>query len=538
MGEGLDRSRVGGDRTVRRYVLAIDHGTSGIKAAIVSERGEVIDFEFEPTPIRFTDGGGAEQDPEDWWSALLAASKRLIGRATVPAQDVAAIGVSSTFSSTVAVDRAGRHLMPSLTWMDSRGAPYVRRLLAGFPSVLGYNLPKAWQWLAKTAGVPSLSGKDDAAHVLFVKHEYPEVYEQTHVFLPSKDYLNLRLTGEIAASYDSMHLFWVTDARDPNRICYDDQLVALLGIDRAKLPPMRASTDVLGTLTASCADALGLEPDVKVVMGSPDHQCALVGSGAVREFEGHLYVGTSSWIECVVPFKKTDPLHSIASFPTAIPGKYQCIDEQDLAGGALAFLADNILFRRNDLLGAPVPQHRYEIVDEIAASVPPGSHKLLFTPWLNGERTPVDDGDVRGGFHNLSTTTTLEHMVRAVLEGVAYNTRWSLRYVERFVARRLDPLRIIGGGATSALWCQIFADVLDREIRVVKDPMQANARGAALIAAVGLGWIGFDDIPGMVPCAATYRPDPGHRRVYDQMFDVFVRLYRANKSIYRRLNRT
>lgn len=519
------------------HVLAIDHGTSGIKAAIVSARGEIRDFEFEPTPIYFSAGGGVEQDPEEWWNALVAAASRLVRRAAVPAAQITAMCVSSTFSSTVAVDRRGNHLLRALTWMDGRGAPYVRRVVGGFPSLWGYNLPRAWKWLSRTAGVPSLSGKDDIAHVLLVQHEFPNIYEATHLFLPSKDYLNLRLTGAFAASYDSVHLFWATDARDPNRIRYDDELIALLGIDRAKLPPLRASTDVLGTLTAACADALGLSRDVKVIMGSPDHQCALVGSGAVRDYEAHLYVGTSSWIECPVPFKKTDLLHSIASFPTPIPGKYQCINEQDLAGGAVSFLADNILFRRNELLGAPIPERRYDLVDQLAASVPAGSHKLLFTPWLNGERTPVDDADIRGGFHNLSTTTTLDDMVRAVLEGVAYNTRWSLGYVERFVRRRLDPISMIGGGAQSAVWCQILADVLQRDIHVVQDPMQANARGAAFIAAVGLGWLGFADIPALVTHAATYRPDPARRRIYDEMFDAFVRLYKANRNIYRRLNR-
>jgi xylulokinase len=279
-----------------------------------------------------------------------------------------------------------------------------------------------------------------------------------------------------------------------------------------------------------------LSGNVKVVLGSPDHQCALIGSGAVRDYEPHLYVGTSSWIECVVPWKRTDLLHSIAAFPTAIAGKYQCINEQDLAGGALSFLADNILFHRNAIIDANMPERPYEVLDSIAGTVPAGSHKLLFTPWLNGERTPVDDGNLRGGFHNISTTTNLDHMVRAVMEGVAYNTRWSLQYVERFVRRRLDPIRIIGGAAQSDLWCQIFADVLDRELHRTKDPRQANARGAAFIAAVGLGWIHFEDIPGLVGCEKAYRPNPSNRRIYDELFRAFLDIERCSKRTYRRLN--
>ncbi len=521
-----------------RYVLALDHGTSGIKAAIVSERGAVADFAFAPTPISMLAGGGAEQDPDDWWNAIASAVRQLVTRAAVPPEQIDALCVSSTFSTTVAVDGDSHHLGNALTWMDARGAPYVQRLMGGFPSLLGYNVRKVWTWISKTGGAPSLSGKDDAAHVLFWKYARPEVYAAARVFLPSKDYLNLRLTGQCAASFDSMHLFWVTDARDPHAIRYDDELIALLGIEPSKLPPLRAATDVLGALRPECADALGVRRDVRVVMGAPDHQCALIGSGAVRTYEAHLYVGTSSWIECIVPFKRTDLLHSIASFPTAIPGTYQCINEQDLAGGALSFLADNIFFHRNPFLSITPPERPYDLLDAIARSVPAGSHKLLFTPWLNGERTPVDDGALRGGFHNISTTTNLDHMVRAVMEGVAYNTRWSLGCVERFVRRRLDPIRIIGGGAESDVWCQIFADVLDRTIHKVVAPREANARGAAFIAAVGLRWLRFEDIPELVAVEKIYEPDPANRRIYDELFAAFLMIHKRNKGIYRRLNGT
>ena len=167
----------------------------------------------------------------------------------------------------------------------------------------------------------------------------------------------------------------------------------------------------------------------------------------------------------------------------------------------------------------------------------PGSDRVIFTPWLNGERTPVDDTTVRGGFHNMSTTTDLRHMVRSVLEGVALNTRWAAGYVEKFVGRRLEPIRMVGGGAQSEVWCQIFADVLDRKIARVVDPMQANARGAALVGSVGMGWIDAEQIPELVGCDRVFEPDPASRAVYDHLFDAFVGIYRANRSVYARLNR-
>jgi xylulokinase len=519
----------------KKFVLAIDHGTSGIKAAIVSVHGQVLDFEYEKTAISFLPGGGAEQDPDDWWEALLKACTRLIARTTISSDNIAAIAVSSTFSTTVAVDKNGDHLMNALTWMDSRGAPYVKKIVGGFPSVDGYGIFRIMKWIPKTGGGPTLSGKDDIAHVLLIKNEFADIYEKTHMFLPSKDYLNLKLTGKFAASYDSMQLFWVSDIRDIHNIRYDEKLISLLDLDPDKLPPMAACTDILGTVRKDVAKAIGISEDVKVVLCSPDHQTACIGSGAVNDFAGHLYIGTSSWIQAVIPFKKTDVLHSIASFPTAIPGKYQSVNEQDMAGGCLSHLFDNLLFYDNELKS----DHQidpFTHIDDIAGRVPAGSHKLIFLPWLNGERTPVDDTTLRGGFFNMSKTTNQDHMIRAVMEGVAYNTRWSLKYVERFIKRKLTPINFIGGGAQSDVWCRIFADVLNRDIRQVENPRQANARGAALIASVGLGYITFDDIPRLTKIRKTFHPNPENREIYDELYDIFIQLYRKNKSLYRRLN--
>ncbi len=520
-----------------KYILAIDHGTSGIKAAIMALGGDTVDFQFEKTPISFLPNGGAEQDPDDWWRALVEASRTLISRGSVPADKIVAVCVSSTFSSTVAVDKNGHHLMNSLTWMDSRGAPYIKKLIGGFPCIDGYNIFKVLKWVPRTAGGPALSGKDDIAHVLLTKHEFPEVYRNTYMFLPSKDYLNLRLTGRFASSFDAMHLFWMTNVRDINNPRYDGKLIRAAGLDPYMLPPLKKSTDILGELKAEVADELGLPRTTKVVMGAADHQAALIGSGAIRDFEGHVYIGTSSWVQCIVPFKKTDILHSIASFPAAIPGKFQSVNEQDVAGGSLGYLVENILYYKNRLMQGEIPENPYTDLDEIAAQVPAGSNKIIFTPWFNGERTPVDDTSLRAGIYNISNTTTQDDLVRALLEGVAYNTRWGLQYVEKFAGRRLTPLNMIGGGAKSDVWCQIFADVMNREIRKVKDPMQSNARGAAYLAAVGLGEITFDDIPHLIKYEKTFSPNPANRKIYDQLFSEFVNIYKSNRAMHKRLNR-
>lgn len=517
-------------------VLAVDHGTSGIKASLVSVRGRILSSTFVPTPTRFLEGGGAEQDPEDWWRALVKASGVLFSRHPEWVPRVVSVSVSSTFSTTVAVDAQGRHLGPALTWMDSRGAPLISELMGGFPKVAGYGLGKILRWVPITGGGPSLSGKDDIAHVLYWKETQPALYEKTRAFLPSKDYLNLRLTGISAASYDSMTLFWLSDIRDPFGIRYDDGLIKSVGIHREKLPEMRPSAEILGPLSAQAALELGLPTSVKVPLGSPDHQCAGIGAGCVRDFDGHLYVGTSSWVQCIVPFKKTDVLHSIASLPTAIPGRYFSANEQDMAGGSLDFLRD-LLF--SPLLGPELRAARergFEVLDNLAAEAPAGSGGLLFLPWLNGERTPVDDRNLRGGLVNLATTTSVADLVRSVYEGVAFNTRWNLDYTERFVGRRMNPLAIVGGGALCDTWCQIFSDVMQRTIRRVVDPKGANARGAALIASVALGQLRFEEIPDLVEVDRVFEPGDSVREVYERQFEAFLRFHRRNRSWFRWMN--
>ncbi len=173
----------------------------------------------------------------------------------------------------------------------------------------------------------------------------------------------------------------------------------------------------------------------------------------------------------------------------------------------------------------------------MAARARPGSGGVIFTPWLYGERTPVEDRFVRGGFHNLSLSASRDDLVRAVFEGVALNTRWLLTAVEQFTGHRLEPIRFIGGGARSDVWCQIFADVLRRTIEQVADPVNANARGAALLAAVALGELTFDQVPDRVRVARSYSPDPALGGLYDKLFAEFTGFYRRDRRAHARLNR-
>ncbi len=518
----------------KTYILAIDHGTSAMKVALADHCGEILAFEYEDTPLYLLPDGGAEQDPDEWWNALLKATNRLLGKGLVSIDDIAAICVSSQWSGTVAVDADGNHLMNAVIWMDSRGEPYIKKINEGIINISGYGIMNILRWIRSSGGLPVKSGKDPIAHILFIQNERPEVYEGTFKFLEPKDYLNLRLTGEFAASFDSIMLHWVTDIRDINNVHYNNGLIKKMGIDRDKLPVLKKSTDVLGVVTKEVAQSLGIREDTKVIVGSPDLHSAIIGSGAVRDFEGHIYIGTSSWAMCHVPFKKTDITHNMASLPSAIPGRYFVANEQETAGACLKFIRDNVLYV-DDESKIENPEV-YQEFDKIVETVPPGSNGLIFTPWLYGERTPIEDHTVRGGLHNISLPVKRDDIIRSIFEGVAFNSRWLFELVENFIKRKMDPVNIIGGGAQSDTWCQIYADVLNRTIRQVKDPIMANARGAAFIASVGLGLCSFEDIPDLVQYSKTFHPNPENRTLYDNIFKEFLLLYKNNKAMHRRLN--
>lgn len=517
-------------------ILAIDLGTSGPKVALVTMEGEVLASEVESTELHLSDGGGAEQDPHDWWRAIIAAARRITDRDLVPKEQIVAVAVTSQWAGTVAVSREGDALGRAIIWLDSRGAKYVPEVAGGLVRIQGYGALKLESWLRKTGGVPSLAGKEPVAHILFLRHERPEIYRAAYKFMEPKDYLNLRLTGKFLATTDSITLHWVTNNRDIGNVHYDDQLLAQTTLPREKLPDLARAVDVIGTLTPKAAAELGLGEHTKVVGGTPDVPAAAVGSGAVRDFEGHLYVGTSSWLTCHVPFKKTDIIHNMASLPSALPGRYFVGNEQETAGACMTWLRDNVFYRDDALDPGSPPDDALERLGALAAGAPPGSDKVIFTPWLYGEHTPVANPHLRAAFSNMSLRTTRAHMIRAVMEGVAYNTRWLMGGVESFIGREFDSIRFIGGGAKSDLWCQIFADVLNRPIDRVADPLSANVRGAAFVAAVGLGRLKVEDIPARVPIDARFRPTRSHRPLYDELFQAFLDIKKGNEALYNRLN--
>jgi len=519
-----------------RLILAVDLGTSGCKCALVSLDGSVWGWTFRPVALH-VDGVSAEQDAEDWWRAFLLAAGELLSRDDSLRQRVAAVCCSTQGEGTVPVDRDGQPLRRAMLWLDMRGAAAIaRRGRGAFVNIAGYAPLKLWRWLRLTGGVPALSGKDSAGHIAWLHAREPALVERTHKFLNVLDYMNLRLTGRFCATHDSILTTWTTDNRDAHAVRYDAGLIRLLGVDAAKLPELVRSTDVLGPVLPQVADALGLPAGTPVVAGAVDNSAVAVGACATRDFDTHLYLGTSAWLGAHVPFKKTDVRSKIASVPGAIPGRYLAMALQSAAGANLSFLRDRVLYHPDELLRDEQRPDVYQVLDRIAERVPAGARGLIYTPWLFGERTPVDDASLRAGLINLSLEHSREDIIRAFLEGVALNTRWMLEPFARFMGRRPDGITAVGGGAQSGLWCQVMADVTGCAVRQPESPIQANALGAAFIGGVGIGALRFDEVPALQRIQRVYEPSLVHRSLYEERFATFKEVQRRLAPLYRRLH--
>ncbi len=506
-----------------RQVLVIDLGTTGLKVGIAGLDGRIAGWEQHPLSTTYGPGGSATQDAEKWWRLLVAATRAVLDTSGVPGDAVAAVSVTGQWGSTVPVDAAGAAVGPCVMWMDTAGAPHSRAVVGGH--VEGYRARALATWVRHTGGVPSTSGADPMGHILHLERDRPEMAAATRWYLEPVDFVTMRLTGSASATHMSMTAAWLTDNRRLDLLRYDPALVRLAGLPVAKLPPLVAAGSVLGSVRPAVAEELGISAGAQVVTGMPDLHNAAVASGCLRDHEAHLAIGTSAWISCPLPSKKTDVIRQMAAVPGVTPGGYLLANNQESAGRCLQWFRDNL-----------APGCSYDEVLALAATAPAGSGGVLFTPWLTGERCPVDDRAARAGFHNVSVGTTQAHLARAVLEGVAYNLRWLLGAAEHFAGRRLEPIRILGGGARSDLWCQVVADVCDRTLQRVGDPLVSGLRGAALSAALALGEASPHQVRDLVPVDAEFRPDPVHRATYDRLFAEFPRLHRAQRRMFSRLN--
>jgi xylulokinase len=516
----------------RAWILAVDLGSGGPKVGAVGLDGEILATSFTAVPTVHTEDGGHEQDVTLWWDGIRRSVRDFVDGGVVAGGDLHAVGLTSQWSSLVPVGADGEPTYPCLMWSDHRGQRYSQEAVGG--PVLGWAPEVLARAVPLTGAAALTTGEDPLGHELFLRHERPDAYARTRVLLEPMDYLGLRFTGRAAATPASMVNSWLVDSRPGRPRRYVGSLVRRYHREPRLLPELLPTGSVLGPVTAEVAAELGIRAGAPVVCGVPDFLASYVGSGSVGLFAMHAAISTTSWITGRVPTKHLDLRHFMTSIPGLEPGSYLLINDQASAGYCLRWWMDRTA-EVASLTGARALDY-HELL-EPAAAVPPGSTGVLFLPWLRGERSPVDDRSARAGFVNVSAHTDLPAMTRAVLEGVAYNARWLMQAVERYVSQPVPSLRLLGGGAQSDLWCQIYADVLGRPIERVAEPMFAQLRGVALLARHGLGEVPLSEAAALVPVADTFHPQPGSSTVYDPLFTEFTRLFGSLRPHHRRLNR-
>ncbi len=499
--------------------LSVDLGTGGLKVGLVTMAGTLCAYEVHEIATRFADDGSATQDAAEWWDLVVGAARRLVGAVAGAPASVVAVAVTGQWASTVPVDESGEPTAACVTWLDTRGVRHTRRVLGG--PVEGYRPGKLLRFVRLTGAVPSVGSGDPVGQILYLEAERPDVVARTRWYLEPVDYLTMRFTGVASATHASRAAMWMTDNRALDRYCYDPRLLKLVGLSDERLPPLVPVGSVVGTLTSEVAAALGLSEGTVVVTGVPDLHAGALGAGATRPYEVHLALSTTSWVSCPVPAKKTDVFHQITAGPGLTNDSYLLYNNQETGARGLAWWRET--------LGASGARPGFDEMTALAATSPPGAHGVLFTPWLAGERSPVADPRLRGGFTNLSVTTTGADLVRSVMEGVAANSRWLFGYVERFVARELSPVRLLGGGAQSELWCQIYADTLGREVEQVPQPMVAQLRGAAALAAVALGHRTLEELSTRRVPGRTFVPGPDRAPGDRARGQELIGLYRRDR---------
>jgi xylulokinase len=503
------------------YLLAHDLGTTGNKATLYTPAGAMIASRTYAYETRYFNGNWAEQDPEDWWRAVCESTRRLLDDSGISASGVAVVSLSGQMMGCTPVDRAGHALRPSILYCDQRATEQAARILsrielADFYRIVGHRASASYS-LEK---------------LMWIRDHEPEVYAHTFKTLCAKDYINCRLTGRMATDHSDAS---GTNAFDLNTFQWSDQIIDLAQVDREKFPEALESTAILGTVTARAARETGLRQGTPVAVGGGDGSCAGVGAGCVRPGTAYNYLGSSSWIALTVKQPIVDEQMRTMNWAHCVPGYLHPSGTMQAAGSSHNWLKNTLCHEeiRAAGLGGGNP---YELIDAAAAGVPAGANGLLFLPYLLGERTPWWNPNARGAFIGLNLATRREELLRAVLEGITLNLGIIVNIFRQHVP--IDTITVIGGGARSALWRQMMADVYGCPVQSLNFLEEATSMGAAVVGGVAAGvFPDFDVIDRFVRVDRTATPSAANQRVYGRMMPVFEHAYRSLVDVYEELAR-
>jgi xylulokinase len=492
------------------YLLGIDIGTSGTKAVLVEEGGRVAASSYVEYPLSQPRPGWAEQNPEQWWQAVVAAVQEIWVKTGLDGREVAGVGLSGQMHGAVVLGANYQVLRPAILWCDQRTGAECTWMYEEIGE------EKLYQW----TGNPALPGFTAPKLVWLKKHE-PEIYNQIrHVLLP-KDYIRFRLTGELATEVSDASgtlLLDVTHRR------WSEDMLEALDIPQEWLPRVYESPEVTGQITPEAAAATGLPAGTPVVGGGGDQAVGAVGTGMVAEGLLSAALGTSGVVFAMTAKPSIQPGSTLHSFCHAVPGKWHLMGVMLAAGASLQWFR-NQLGGEEVRVAAATGTDPYELLTALAVDAGPGAEGLLFLPYLLGERTPHPDPAARGGFIGLTMRHRKGHLVRAVLEGVAFGLRDSLELLQQ-AGVKVEEIRVSGGGARSPLWRQILASVFKHPVTTVNST-DGPAFGAALLAGVGAGIYPSVEAACSSTIKVTSRaePVPSEASPYDRLYTLYTSLY-------------
>lgn len=498
-----------------KYLLGIDIGTSTTKTALFTLDGAPVASKSVGYPLYQPQNGYAEQEPLDWWNACVEGIQGVLALANATGGDIAAIGLSGQMHGLVMLDKNGCVLRKSIIWCDQRTSEQCDRL----NSLIGEKR------IIEITANPPMTGFT-ASKILWVMQNEPEIYEKcAHILLP-KDYIRYMLTGEFATEVSDASGMQLMDVAHR---CWSDEVLEKLGIDKALLPRMYESPDITGVVSSGAARLTGLAQGTTVAGGAGDNAAAAIGTGIVRSSSAFNTIGSSAVIYAVTDELQLDMKGRVHSLCASVPGKWTLMSCTQGAGISLKWLRDTCC--AEEKMRAEIASvDAYVLMDALAAEAPAGANRLIFLPYLMGERSPHPDADCRGVFFGLSAMHTRADMIRAVLEGVAFSQRECLD-VFRELGTDISEITLCGGGAKSPLWRQILASCFNCNVTTLKAD-EGGALGAALLAGTGAGV--FADIyqacDSVVAKGRTVTPLKEDAEVYRQYLKVYKQLYNSLKN--------
>ncbi|MDY3279012.1 MAG: xylulokinase [Eubacteriales bacterium] len=507
---------------MNEYVLGVDLGTSGTKTVLFDKQGRAIASASREYPLDQPRNGWAEQDPECWWQAARETIRQVIGESGVAPAQIRGLGISGQMHGLVLLDENGQVLRKAILWCDGR----TQQECDEITRIVGR------ERLIRITANPALTGFT-AGKVLWVRRHEPEIWKQVrHILLP-KDYVRFRLTGEYGSEMSDAS---GTNLLDVPRRCWSGAMLDALDLDATLLPPLMESSDAAGTVTSRAAEETGLQPGTVVAAGAGDNAAAAVGTGVVTAGKAFATIGTSGVVFAHADQVQIDPKGRVHTFCAAVPGAYTVMSCTLAAGLSLKWFRDQFC-QAECQTAAQMGEDPYTLMSQEAAQSPIGANRLVYLPYLMGERSPLLDADARGAFIGLSGIHTRLDLLRAVMEGVIYSMRQNLE-VLRGMGIAPAEMRACGGGARSPFWRQMMADVFALPVRTVKNT-EGPALGAAILGGVAAGL--YADIPSA--CAALIQenepqlPDVQRHVDYEKYYDLYVSLYPALKDAYHTLAR-